>query len=277
MTFIITLISLVIERFFHWSQLRYWRWFLNYQRWLSHSRIGNWPSFLLLLIGILPMILVVGAFNWLLAGWLYGILKLVFGVIVLMYCLGPANLWVQVYSCINGLNKEDPATAIERVNVAFGIGHPENSQAFHHAFTRAIFLAANRRIFAAIFWFVLLGPVGAVLYRSIALMSTESPLGFSAFAGKVLSWLDWLPVRVFTFLFALMGHFSDVLAQWKKYVLKGPETNDTLLVECGVASLDILEDKVLPEDGVAEKAAITLLDRVFVMGLVILAVVILLL
>ncbi len=276
MTFIITLISLVIERFFHWRQLRSWRWFLNYQRWLSHSRLGNWPAFLLLILGILPLILVVGVVNYLLGGWLYGIFQLIFGVLVLMYCMGPANLWVQVYACINELNQGDPATAIERVNVAFNIGHPETSQAFHQAFTRGIFLAANKRVFAVVFWFVLLGPLGAVLYRSIALMSTESPLGSLPLAVKFLLWLDWLPVRVFTFFFALMGHFTDVLLHWKKYILKGPETNDTLLVECGVASLAILENKVLPEDGTAEKETITLLDRVFVMGLVILAIVVLL-
>jgi hypothetical protein len=74
-----------------------------------------------------------------------------------------------------------------------------------------------------------------------------------------------------------MGHFADVYAQWKRYVLKGPETDDALLVDCGIASLDMLEGKLLPEDGAAEKEAITLLDRVFVTGLVILAMAVLLL
>jgi AmpE protein len=101
MTFIITLISLVIERFFHWSQLRQWRWFVKYQHGLSRSRVGNWPFWLLLILCVLPLLLVVGLVNQILDHWLYGILKLIFGIVVLMYCLGPSNLWVQVFASID--------------------------------------------------------------------------------------------------------------------------------------------------------------------------------
>ena len=52
MTFIVTLISLVIERFFHWSQLRRWRWFNTFQQWLSHSSFSRLPSFFLLIIAL---------------------------------------------------------------------------------------------------------------------------------------------------------------------------------------------------------------------------------
>src|SRR6185312_7955704 len=113
MMFIITLISLVIERFFHWSHLRQWRWFNAYQRWLSHSRLGRLPAILLLVLSLLPLALLVGVINSLLDDWLYGILKILFGIVVLLYCMGPVNLWVQVYRCMTQLNKEeDPNVAI---------------------------------------------------------------------------------------------------------------------------------------------------------------------
>lgn len=276
MTFVITLISLVIERFFHWSHLRHWRWFNHYQRWLLNTRLSNWSQYLLLAATVLPLVLVVGVVNAVLDNWLYGLGKLVFGVAVLMYCLGPSNLWVQVYSCINELQKEDLKPAIERVHAAFGIGMPEHSQAFHQAFVRAIFIAAYQRIFAVVFWFVILGPLGAVLYRSIALCRAESPLGLMSVAAKLQQLLDWIPVRIFTFIFALGGHFTQVFAYWKKQVTKGVSVNDTLLTECGVLSLDVLDGSHIPEDGSGEREAVALLDRAFVMWLVILAVVVLL-
>ncbi len=266
MTFIITFIALVIERFFHWNQLRQWRWLTYYQRQLSHSRLANWPAFLLLMITILPLILIVALINYFLNGWFYGILKLIFGVIVLLYCLGPHNLWMQVYQCINHFNKEDPNQAVATADKAFHIGQPENADAFHRALIRAIFVAANKRIFAVIFWFILLGPAGAVLYRSVALLSTQSSLGLTAFANKLLHLLDWIPIRLLTFIFALMGHFTRVFIQWKQYVFKGLEFNETLLVDAGMASLDFSEDASV------EKDAIRLLDRVFVAGLVLLAI-----
>lgn len=167
MTFIITLISLIIERFFHWGPLRHWRWFNVYQRGLSHSRLNQLPAFFLLILSILPLVLIVGLINYFLSGWMHGILKIIFGIIVLWYCLGPANLWVQIYRCITQLNKEeDHKASIAYIQTEFGISSEENPQAFHQAFIRAIFIAANERIFSVVLWFVLLGPIGAVLYRS---------------------------------------------------------------------------------------------------------------
>ncbi|EKD53917.1 MAG: hypothetical protein ACD_60C00141G0006 [uncultured bacterium] len=276
MTFIITLISLVIERFFYWGNLRQWRWFLRYQRWLSQSRINHWPSYVLLILCLLPPLLVVGFINFLLNGWLYGILKLLFGIAIFMYCLGPYNLWVQVYACIHELQKGDTYLAIEHANTAFKINVADNSEAFHQAFVRAIFLAAHQRIFGVLFWFVILGPVGAVFYRMIALLNEESLLNVSVLSGKIHRLLDWIPVRIFTFIFALGGHFTEVFVRFKKNALKGPAVNETLLVECGIAALDVPDDLVSKE-GVVEKEALALLDRVFVMSLVILAVLVLLL
>lgn len=275
MTFIITLIALVIERFFHWNHLRRWRWFSTYQQWLSHSRLNHLPSVLLLIICVLPLALIVGLINYLLTGWLYDSLKLLFGVIVLVYCMGPANLWLQVFGCINQLHQEDLQLAVSSVQAAFGVNHADSAQMFHQAFTRAIFLAAFSRVFAVVFWFVILGPVGAVLYRMIVLLGTESPLGLTHIAKTWQRFLDWLPVRIFTFIFALGGHFTEVFAHWKDMIFNRPDANELMLTECGVAALDIREGATIPEDGAAEKDAVTLLDRVFVMALGMLAIIVL--
>lgn len=274
MTFIITLVSLVIERFFHWGHLRNWRWFGFYQRWLN-THIANWPSYALLIICVLPAMIAVGVINCVLSHWLYGIPKLIFGIIVLLYCMGPNNLWVQLYSCLSELNKEDPSIGVEKVQTAFGISSLENSQAFHQAFTKAIFIEANQRIFAVLFWFVALGPLGAMMYRSIAMCSEQSDLGLMQTATQARRWLDWIPARVFTFLFALGGHFMEVFFIWKREVKTGVSGNDKLLGDCGIAALDVKENNHIPEDGEAEKGASELLDRAFVIWLVILAVFIL--
>lgn len=267
MTFIITLIALIIERFFHWSQLRHWRWFKAYQRWLG-SRISTLPSYLVLTVYILPLLIVVGLINHFLGGWGYGIPKLVFGILILLYCMGPDNLWVQAYSCLNELNKEDPKVAVEQAKSAFGIAVPENSEAFHQALTKAIFIQANQRIFAVIFWFVILGPVGAVLYRSLAMCAEQSESGVSQTAMQSRRVLDWIPVRLLAIIFALGGHFIEVFTLWKRDAKKGLDSNDILLAECGLAAL---EDKKLSEEGSGQKAALELIDRSFVIGLVILA------
>ncbi len=266
MMFIIIFISLVIERFFHWSHLRQWRWFTVYQRWLSHSRLSRLPAVVLLILSLLPLALVVGIINSLLNGHVYGILKILFGIIVLVYCMGPVNLWVQIYQGMHQLHKEeDPQAAVEWIRNEFGIAPLENTEQFHHAFVRGILLTAYYRVFAVIFWFVILGPVGAVLYRSVALMSLESPLGLMHIAKKIQQLLDWVPVRILTFLFALGGHFTQVFACFKQTVLGGAALNEKMLTTCGMAALD------KTEAGVAEKEAIDLFDRALIISLVVLA------
>jgi AmpE protein len=274
MTFIITLISLIIERFFHWNQLRNWKWFSEYQRIFS-ARINNWPPAATLVLSILPLLIAVGLVNLLLSGWLYDSLKIIFGVLVLLYCFGPKNLWLQIYSCLREINKEDPKAGIESVQASFGISFPENSQTFHQAFTRAIFVKAYHRVFAIVFWFVLLGPVGAVFYRTLVLSAEDLTSPSAALAKKAQDILDWIPVRIFTFIFALGGHFQEVFVLWKHSFKLGLEENDQLIADCGIAGLDVMERGRMPEEGVSEKQAIDMLDRVFVMGLVILAMIVL--
>jgi membrane protein required for beta-lactamase induction len=274
MTFIIICIALIVERFFHWTDLRHWRRFMQYEQWIARY-INHLPSSVSLILCLLPPLLLVGMIEHVVSGWLYGAVKLIFGIVVLLYCLGPNNLWAQVYRCLSELHKDDPATGAKLVETYFGIPIEEESQLFHQLFVKAIFLAAQERIFSVIFWFVLLGPVGAVLYRLIGFSSEQSALGVRDTAVKAKKILDWLPVRIFTLFFALCGHFKNVFIIWKKYLFKGLNENIFLLNECGIAALDVVENGCIPEDGSAEKETLELLDRVFVMALVVVAVVVL--
>lgn len=270
MTFLTILIALIVERFFHWSHLRQWNWYLRYQHFLS-VRLGTRSNFLLLVVAVVPLACLFAFLGWIFSGWLYNIPKLIFGTVVLLYCMGLNNLWVQIYNCVRALNKEDPVAAIEQVKTTFGVTFADQPQAFHQAFTRAIFIAANQRIFAVIFWFALLGPGGAVLYRAVSLCAENVSLGVVTMATQWLRVLDWIPVRIFSFLFALGGHFTRVFSCWKKYAKEGLHFNETLLGDCGIAALAPNDVQQIPEDGSTENDALLLLDRVFIIGLVFLA------
>jgi AmpE protein len=270
MTFLATLIALLMERFFHWNQLRQWRWFFKYQKWVDAKiKLSN-PGFILA-VYTLPISLLVGIISYLFCGWLLGLVYLVFATAILFYCLGPNNLWAQVYQCMNELNQGDSRKALETAQKAFGISLPENTQSFHQAFLRELFIAVNQRIFAVIFWFAILGPLGAILYRTIELSTAVSP-SVAAIAIKVIKILNWLPARIVSFLFALTGNFSKVFAHWKMAIKQGLNANDTVLINCGFAAIELSEAGPLPENGSVEKEALLLFDRTFVLALVILAV-----
>jgi AmpE protein len=273
MTFIITLISLLIERFFDWNQTRNWRWFTRFQNWLC-VKVSAWPTNLILAVSIALPVILVALINNALSGVLFGLLKLIFGIVIVVYCLGPTNFWGQFYLYTAALDKETPPDSVENASALFGVPAAVNTQEFHRAFVSALFIEANRRIFAVLFWYMILGPAGAMLYR-LTDISFRKTATVSQPAEKFKRLLDWLPVRVLSFLFAIGGHFMPVLKRWKQHALGTPAVNEVLLSDCGIVALDLTKDNLLPEDGSAEQEAVALLDRVFVITLVLLAVIVL--
>lgn len=281
MTFIVTLVALLIERFFDWSHLRHWQWYTGYQRAIIH-RLSAKSPYLVLAAIVVPLLLLVLLIQTLLSNVLYGFINLWFQLFLLLYCFGPQNLWADTFACINALLQGDTSFASEKLKTAFNVNNGSNPQSLHRHLLNSIFVESNRRVFAVVFWYVVLGPVGAVLYRTVTLLAPTTSFGKQEVstelwqsAHKVETVLDWIPVRIFTFLFALGGQFVQVLTCWRKYVLQGLESNETMLVECGIAALHYEDQTKIPEDGSAEKSAISLLDRALLIALAIIAVVIL--
>lgn len=276
MMFIVTLIALLIERFFDWSHLRQWHWYDALQR-LIYRRLSGQSAYLVLAINIIPLLIVMGFLEYLLMGWLYGFIRLLFQLFVLLYCLGPQNLWADTYASINALMQGDPQLVTEKMKNTFGITATSDTQTLHRQLVKNIFIEANQRVFATIFWFAILGAVGALLYRLVILSAVqrEEAPELTKSAATIQSVLDWIPVRIFTFIFALGGHFVQVFSVWRKNIFHGLPSNEVLLVECGFAALDTTAQSPVAEDGSAEKGALSLLDRTFVIILVILAVVVL--
>ena len=275
MTFIVIFIALLIERFFDWSHLRYWQWFNAFQAAVAR-RLGDKSSYLILVITIISLVFVVLAVNVLFSNLLYGFAKLLFQLFILLYCLGPQNLWADAFASATSLSQGDEQIAAAKLKAAFDIS--DTTYSLHRQLLNAIFIESNRRVFAVVFWFVLLGPAGAVLYRTVAQSASRTrnkdvPMDVAKQARLIEALLDWLPIRIFTFIFALGGHFVSVLSCWRKKAGTGLEGNDILLTECGAAALGIDDQSKLPSDGSMERSAISLLDRVFVIVLVIIALV----
>lgn len=278
MTFVVTLIALLIERFFDWSHMRRFTWYQSLQQ-MMMNRFTGLSSYFILAATIVPVLVAALLISLLLDKALYGLLSLLFQLLILLYCFGPRNLWANTFASLNVLTQGDAQSATNNLKTTFNIDHASSVQELHQQLTNHLFIEANRRIFAVIFWYVLLGPVGALLYRCVSLSATEStnqeisyPItpGVPQAARLIESILDWIPVRILTFIFALGGQFSQVFNVWYKKVLLGPAYNQELLVRAGTAAIH--QDDVNKEDGALEKQALKLLDRSFVIVLVIVAV-----
>lgn len=275
MSFCAIFIALLLERFFDYSHLRHWRWFPAYQKFILGKCVGKSPAIVLAaLIGLA----LIGLFivEVLMAGVLFGFVKLFISFAIILYCFGPRNLWADIFACLIDIANGDARGLVEKLKVSFGVVPTNGPEVMHRELLTAVFIQANRRVFAIIFWFSLLGVYGVVAYRLLSLIVGEAGKEHSDprvadLARQYEAYMDWPAVRVLGLLFALGGNFTRVFAVWRQSVSRGVEANDTLIVECGMSTLNAASLEVLPIDGSAEKEQVALLDRSFAIMLVFIA------
>jgi len=125
--------------------------------------------------------------------------------------------------------------------------------------------------FTVIFWFVILGPFGAVFSRLLSdLADTKRWEHLSGLASFISEWLSWLPVRLLCLSFALVGSFSAVVKLWFDQVLTGAHNNMNLLIQsvhnaCEESDLDPIK---------LSSAAIRLFSRALLIWLAVLALIV---
>jgi len=198
------------------AALRDWRWFGHWLGWLrTHAgalaggRFGLLPA-------IVPAMLLAGALQWLLDDRLYGLPALLFGVAVLAWCWGPRDLDRDVEAVIDAEDTPAHGAAVAQLQSAGGSLREDAP-----TLVDATIYSALRRWFAPLFWFLLLGPLGAVLYRLLA-QAVEGPQSAEvADASRdggawALAVLEWPVVQLMALSMALVGNFDAVLSAWRR-------------------------------------------------------------
>jgi AmpE protein len=198
------------------ASLRQLHWYGHWIEWLgSHSEgSGFWRGRHGIWLAVLAPVLLVLLVQVALSGRLMGLASLLFGVIVLVCSWGPRDLDIDVESV---LDASDPQTRRERLarlapepGVVVGEGP---------MLPGVVVRSALRRWFAPLFWFLLLGPAGAVLYRlaerSAVADAAMLPAENAAGAGVLLQWLEWPVAQLMTLALALAGNFDLVFRAWR--------------------------------------------------------------
>ena len=106
---------------------------------------------------------------------------------------------------------------------------------------------AHRHVFGPVFWFALLpGPTGPVLYRLARFLSQrwgarqDPDFGrFGEFSRRALGVLDWLPVRITGFAFAVVGDFADALDCWRTQAATWRDPQIGVVLASGAGAMGI--------------------------------------
>ncbi len=200
------------------TSARQFTWFGQWLRWLDeHSgEDAFWRGRYGIALALLPALLAVALLQWLLHAPLLGLLGLAFAIVALVYAWGPRDLDVDVEAIIDAHDAPTRRAAIARL-------WPERAEiaADGPALVEAVFRNALQRWFGVLFWFLLLGPAGALLYRLSAL-SAESqfarllPADTLAGARTLHALLDWPVAQLMTLSMALVGNFDPVFNAWRE-------------------------------------------------------------
>ena len=241
MTLLIIVAALLVGHFIHWQQpLRELSWYSQHLDWLA-ERVELRGAGGMLLALALPVVVVV-IVQAMLAQGPGLVLGAVFAWFVLLVCLGPGNLLGTVNDCLDALNAEDEAQAAALREQLQG-----EAPIDQHPLAVSVVNRAHDEYFAVIFWFALLGPVGAVLYRATRLVAQleAGHEGLRAAAEHLQGMLGWPSARLTAFGFALMGNFDKALFKLSG-VMSWPfdllAANRALLAEVICAALDLQPD-----------------------------------
>ena len=171
--------------------------------------------FIWLLLPVLLLFAVSETFDFVL-------LELAINVVVLLVCFGCAYLREKYKGYLNALQRDDAEAA---TLYALQLGQKRTEQDGGETLGQTIAWINFRFYGAVIFWFVIFGVCGALGYaliRNFADLTRNVPE--SAFRKhkkvlhKTLYWLDWLPARIVSFGYLIIGNFSQGTATYLKYV-----------------------------------------------------------
>ena len=203
------------------ARLRDFSWFAAWLR-SAGERFGAtrwWTSGAGLFLSVGIPAAVVALLQWLLDDAFYGLAELAFGALVLFYCWGPRDLDLDVAAIVG-------APDSERRNAALQALPPEPpSPPLSLAGTVVVdhvFRAGLVRWFGVLFWFIVLGPFGAALYRLTQLALTRAfgaglPAEHAAALARLGQVLDWPAAQLMTLALAVAADFDAVASAWRDF------------------------------------------------------------
>lgn len=247
MTLVIIVAALLVGHFMQWpDRWRDFAWYLQHLDWLG-ARVDLRGAWGLLLALALPVVVVV-LLQALLARGPGLVLGTAFAWLILLYCLGPGNLLATISDYLQALHAEDEEqTIFLRSQLEDARGDGQDPMA------AGIVSRAHDEYFAVLFWFAILGPIGAVLYRFTRVIAQPDSAhdNLRPAAEHLLGVLGWPSTRLAAFGFALMGNFDKALFKlsgglaWQADLLAA---NRGMLAEVTCAAVDLHPDSDAPTD-----------------------------
>lgn len=216
MALISIILGLIVDR--HWDGLSKWRqfgWFTQLNKIVlekTDKHIHN-PTARYISVLAIP-VLATMFIQDMTAEWLAPV-SFLFALFIFVYCLGSLDIEDKLEQIISSLHDNNPEKAHSIIQEISSDQQVDNENMLDLAI-QSTMNTVIERLFGVIFWFAILGPVGAILYR----LSHELMLNYadntvlSKSSERMMALLNWLPERFLAISFAITGHFEGALAAY---------------------------------------------------------------
>ncbi|MDU0810352.1 MAG: CobD/CbiB family protein [Burkholderia sp.] len=226
-------------------------------KYFDKSKFKN--SLFLWIIVVLPWILIISLIYFLLYKISF-LFVLVWNVIVIYFTLGFGKFNCYITNIHSALKNSDINQAREILNKWTGID-TSNMPVIGVVRYTLIYtiIASHRNLFGIFFLFASpVGISGVVLYRISEYLACNSSsyldndsiaTSFSKFSHRVFFIIDWIPVRLTSLGFAIVGNFEDAIYEWRNYAHRWSDSNiGVLLTACsGALGTKLIRDTTLFE------------------------------
>jgi AmpE protein len=250
MNFIIILIAMLTRRYVDLGRsVKRYAWVQKYAEFCQQILAAIHVPYVIIIVLLLPILLIIAFLQHALAHDIFYLLYFVLSIFILWYCLWPISLQEQFSQKVTENMTTDNL----------------------HELSRQLLYQANNQIFAVLFWFIVLGPWGCLMYRLVSQLtylnmpSKTSSQRLAENGQVILNILDWIPARLTGFCYVLVGDFSKGFSAWLHYFNSGLHANQDLLVATGYNALHI--DEVGPSDVEAVRKILRLIERSIIVWL----------
>lgn len=205
MTFIALIVGLLLAAL--WEDIRTVHeddWFFRFSDWVEKLVL---PEPLTVAVVVLAPAFVVATLLSSLDSFLFGLGWLAAAIFLLLYSLGRGDFEGQARVYGGSVASGDNEGAWLHLREWLGLEEdsaPADARALQTLAIKRIGYEGFQRQFAVLFWFVVLGPAGALAYRLLQLYHGDKGGETSA---KILFVIDWVPCRLYALGFALTGDF----------------------------------------------------------------------
>ena len=173
-------------------------------------------------------------------GNLLGLFGFIFGIAVLIFMIGPRDLDEDVQNINTAFENKDYEAANFYASQLSGRTIAESPMQLAQTVKEEILLQANTRMLGVFFWFILLGPVGAVLFRFSCLLKENQKDETDDFADasrELYEIIIWLPARICVLSYAIAGNFVDTMSYWKGISDLWLRNSEEFIIVSGVGAL----------------------------------------